>query len=155
MKKSFLLLLLLLTGTATAVAQHRGGAGIGPRIGVYTHAGGDGAIFGIGGSFRYSFTDNWRIEPAAVALCREGCSVDISCDVHYLLRMTDTWHLFPMAGIGANDLFGWSCGIDLGLGTDIALSRRWDLSGGLRWMIQTARWHRNPVVVQLGTVYRF
>ena len=54
MKKT-LLAILILFSAFYASAQDRGSWGIGPKINLYTHTG-RGAVFGIGGYFRYSLT---------------------------------------------------------------------------------------------------
>lgn len=87
MKKIFLTAIIALFAVTAASAQYRGDWGVSPKIGIYTNAGADGAIFGIGAGGQYSFTDNWRIAPSIVALCKTGCSVDISADVQYLFNI--------------------------------------------------------------------
>lgn len=155
MKKSILTLLLLLGTSLSLSAQNKGDWGFGPRISIYTNAGAAGAISGVGGTIRYSITDNWRIEPSVTALCRDFCSVDVSTDLHYLFRPSDTCNLYPMVGLSANDIFGWSCGFHLGGGIDVAIARHWDLTTDIRWVIQTAEYHRNPIVLNFGLIYRF
>lgn len=155
MKKVILTLLLACAAVLPLSAQNKGDWGIGPRISIYTNAGAAGAISGVGATGRYSFTDNWRIEPSVTALCRDFCSVDLSVDVHYLFRACDVCSLYPQVGLSANDIFGWSCGIHLGCGTDVAIAHNWDLTADLRWVIQTARWHRNPIVLNFGLIRRF
>lgn len=162
MKKIFLTAIIALFAVTAASAQYRGDWGVSPKIGIYTNAGADGAIFGIGAGGQYSFTDNWRIAPSIVALCKTGCSVDISADVQYLFNIAPDWHIYPQAGLSANDLGGWSCGINLGGGADFSINRNWDVSAGFKWMIQTAKDYvpglikrRNPIVINIGATYRF
>ena len=137
MKKMFFAAIVALFAVTTVSAQTPGNWAVGPKIGIYTNAGAEGAIFGIGATGFYSFTDNWRVAPSIVALCKTGCSVDISADVQYLFNIAPDWHIYPQAGLSANDLFGWSCGINLGGGADFSVARNWDLSAGFKWMIQT------------------
>ena len=87
MKKIFLTVIVALLAVTTVSAQYKGDWGVGPKIGVYTNAGADGAIFGIGAAGQYSITDNWRVAPSILALCKTGCSVDISADVQYLFNI--------------------------------------------------------------------
>ncbi len=155
MKKLLLTVVAALAIGAAASAQTPGNWAVGPQLNVYTHAGGDGAILGIGAIGRYAFTDNWRIQPSITALCKDGCSVDIAADVQYLFGLTKGWKIYPQAGLSANDIGGWSCGIDLGAGTEFNLSRHWDLNAGFKWMIQTAKHHKNPIVVSVGAAYKF
>ena len=139
MKKIFLTVIVVLLAVTTVSAQYKGDWGVGPKIGVYTNAGADGAIFGIGAAGQYSITDNWRVAPSILALCKTGCSVDISADVQYLFNIAPDWHIYPLAGISANDIGDWSCGINLGGGADFSITRNWDVSAGFKWMIQTAK----------------
>lgn len=102
MKKT-LLAILILFSAFYASAQDRGSWGIGPKINLYTHTG-RGAVFGIGGYFRYSLTDALRLETGIVIPCKSECSVDIGCDAHYLFHITEQWSLFPTVGVNVNDL---------------------------------------------------
>ena len=97
MKKIFLTVIVVLLAVTTVSAQYKGDWGVGPKIGVYTNAGADGAIFGIGAAGQYSITDNWRVAPSILALCKTGCSVDISADVQYLFNIAPDWHIYPLA----------------------------------------------------------
>ena len=150
MKKIFLTVIVVLLAVTTVSAQYKGDWGVGPKIGVYTNAGADGAIFGIGAAGQYSITDNWRVAPSILALCKTGCSVDISADVQYLFNIAPDWHIYPLAGIS------------LGGGADFSITRNWDVSAGFKWMIQTAKDYvpgfvkrRNPIVINIGATYRF
>lgn len=155
MKKLLFTALAALFAFAGASAQEKGTWAVGPQIGIYTNTGADGAIFGVGALGRYRFTDNWRVQPALTALCEKGCSVDLSADVQYLLDVTESWYLYPQAGLSANDIGGWSCGFDLGVGTDLVLARHLDLTAGFKWMIQTAKYHKNPLIINVGIAFRF
>lgn len=155
MKKILFMAFVAVLATVTASAQDKGNWGVGPKMGIYTNTGASGAIFGIGAIGRYSVTDNWRLEPGITALFRKGCSVDINCDVQYLFDVADKWNVYPLAGLSANDIGGWSCGINLGGGADFEVAPNWDISAGLKWMIQTAKWHKNPIVFSLGAAYKF
>ena len=117
MKKIILLTIAALCAFTAVSAQDKGNWGVGPQIGIYTNTGADGAIFGIGATGRYSFTDTWRIQPSLTALCKSGCSVDIAADVQYLFEVASSWDVYPQAGLSANDIGGWSCGINLGART--------------------------------------
>lgn len=155
MKKILLLLLGAMFLTGAASAQDKGKWALGPQIGVYTNAGADGAIFGVGAVSRYSITDVWRLQPAVTFLCKKGCSVDVSADLQYLFRVTRFWKLYPQVGLSANDIGDWSCGINVGAGTDFSIARNWDLSAGFKWMIQTHKNWKNPVIINVGATYKF
>ncbi len=152
MKKIILAMVVALFAMTTVSAQEVGNWAIGPKIGLYTNT---GTIFSIGAIGRYSFTDNWRVEPAVAVLCKKGCSVDINADVQYLFKVADAWSVYPLAGISVNDIRGWSCGINLGGGADFSVADRWDITAGIKWMIQTAKHHSNPIIISLGATYKF
>lgn len=128
---------------------------VGPQIGVYTNTDTDGAVFGVGAIGRYDFSNHWRIQPAIMALCEKDCSVDISGDVQYLFRVARWWTVYPMVGVGGNDFNGWSFGVDLGVGTDFAIARRWDLFADFKWIVQTKSDRKNPIVINIGAAYKF
>ena len=154
MKKFILMAVVAVFALTTASAQDQGKWGVGPKVGVYTHTG-DDAIFSIGAAARYSFTDNWRIEPAIAAIFEDHCSVDISADVHYLFNVARQWKVYPLAGFGVNDFGSWSCSINLGAGTDFTLNKHWDFSAGLKWMVQTESGRKNPILISVGATYKF
>ena len=114
-----------------------------------------GAVFGIGGYFRYSLTDALRLEMGIVIPCKSECSVDIGCDAHYLFHITEQWSLFPTVGVNVNDLGKWSCGFDVGGGCDYRISRRWSTSLMLKYRFQTAMFARNPILISLGGTFTF
>lgn len=143
------------TRTETTNATERIRWGVGPKIGIYTHTGGDGAVFGIGASARYSISSHWRLEPALIALIEDDCSLDINCDLQYLFTVARWWSLYPQVGLSGNDIYGWSFGVNLGVGTDFTLTRRWDLTAGVKWLIQTADNHDNPFIINIGAIYKF
>ena len=89
------------------------------------------------------------------ALFKSGTSVDISADLHYVFDMTNEWKVYPLAGISANDIGSWSMGINFGAGTDYQIAENWDLTAGIKWMVQTAKWHKNPIIISFGGNYRF
>ncbi len=155
MKKFLLSAIIACFAIGAAGAQDRGSWAIGPRMGIYTHTGAEGAIFGIGAIGRYTFADHWRVEPGITALCEKGCSVDINADAQYLFSVARVWSVYPAIGVSANDIGGWSCGINIGAGTDFTIGRHWDVSAGFKWMLQTAEHHKNPIVITVGAAYKF
>ena len=85
----------------------------------------------------------------------KGCSVDINADVQYLFRVADAWSVYPLAGVSVNDIGGWSCGINVGGGADFSVAENWDITAGIKWMIQTAKFHPNPIIISVGATYKF
>ena len=152
--KKILLTTLMLMAAIGVSAQNKGTMAVGPKISLYTNTG-RGAIFGIGGYYRYNLTDPLRLETNLIVPCRSECSIDLNCNVQYLFEVADKWNIFPLVGLGVNDLGDWSCGVDLGAGTDYRITRHWSLSADLRWKIQTARFARNPIVLSIGTTFSF
>lgn len=155
MKKILLTAIVALFAVGAASAQDLGKWGIGPQVGIYTNTGADGAIFGLGVAGRYSFTDHWRIQPAVTALFKDNCSVDLSADMQYLFRVARFWTVYPQAGLSGNDFGDWSLAVNLGVGTDFAVARRWDVSAGFKWMVQTRKNHDNPILINIGATYKF
>ena len=73
MKKILLTAIVALFAVTAASAQDKGNWALGPRMNIYTNTG--DAVVGLGAFGRYSFTDNWRIEPSLMALLHSGCSI--------------------------------------------------------------------------------
>ena len=155
MKKILLTAIVAWFAIGAAAAQDRGNWAVGPRMSIYTHAGTEGAIFGIGAIGRYSISNHFRVEPALTALCEKGCSIDANADLQYQFRLARVWSIYPAVGLSANDIGGWSCGVNVGAGTDFTLGRHWDVSAGVKWMIQTADYHKDPLVITVGAAYKF
>ena len=156
MKKRLLTVATAIAALCTfgsAVAQERGNVGIGPRLGVYAHTGGE-PVYGIGAELRYNISDPVRIAPSLTWLFNSGCSVETACDVHLMLRTSRHWYLYPLAGVSVNDIRGWNFGINAGLGTDYAVGRHIDISAGVKWLIEVGN-RRNPIVAWAGTTFKF
>lgn len=155
MKKMFFAAIVALFAVTTVSAQTPGNWAVGPKIGVYTNTGADGAIFGIGASGRYSFTDNWRMEPSIYVLTEKDSSVDINFDAHYVFQIADWWGVFPQVGIVANDIKDWAVGMSVGAGFDFNVAHRWNISAGLKYEPMFDSDRSNPLVVYVGAAYRF
>lgn len=139
--------------TAVAVAQAPGNWALGPRMNIYTNTG--DAVIGIGAFGRYSFTDNWRVEPSLMALLHNGCSIDLSVDAQYLFHVGDGWSVYPSVGLTANEIGKWAAGLNIGAGFDVQIAYNWDLSAGLKWQAMFDDWRKNPVVLSIGASYKF
>lgn len=153
MKKLILSALVSLFAVTAVSAQESGNWAVGPRMNLYTNT--SDAIVGIGAFGRYSFTDNWRIEPSLMALLHRGCSLDISCDAQYVFHIGSGWHIYPAAGLTVNDIGRWAAGLNLGGGFDYEVARNWDISAGLKWQAMFDNLRPNPVVISLGASYKF
>lgn len=153
MKKIILTAIVALFIGTAASAQEPGKWSLGPRMNLYTNAG--DAIVGLGAYARYSFTDNWRIEPSLMALLHKGCSIDISVDAQYLFHVGDWWSVYPAVGFTANDMGKWAAGLNIGGGFDFKVARNWDVSAGLKWQPMFDKYRSNPVVISVGASFRF
>ena len=145
--------LYLLFAVTAASAQDKGNWALGPRMNIYTNTG--DAVVGLGAFGRYSFTDNWRIEPSLMALLHSGCSIDISVDAQYVFHLGEGWSVYPAVGFTANDIGKWAAGLNIGGGFDFEVARNWDLSAGLKWQPMFDDWRKNPVVISIGAAYKF
>ena len=96
MKKILLTAIVALFAVTAASAQDKGNWALGPRMNIYTNTG--DAVVGLGAFGRYSFTDNWRIEPSLTALLHSGCSIDISVDAQYVFHLGEGWSVYPAVG---------------------------------------------------------
>ena len=138
-----------------ASAQEAGDWTIAPKVNLYMHTGTD-LVFGVGTGMRYSITDDFRIEPSAIFMIDKHSSIEFSCDLHYIFTLVDNaWKLYPLVGLVANNIMGWSSGVNLGAGFDFVLSRDWDLTVQAKWQPMFAEYRKNPVALTLGASYRF
>ena len=104
MKKILLTAIVALFAVTAASAQDKGNWALGPRMNIYTNTG--DAVVGLGAFGRYSFTDNWRIEPSLTALLHSGdFEVARNWDLSAGLKwqpMFDDWRKNPVViSIGA------------------------------------------------------
>ena len=135
----------------TASAQEPGGWNLGPRLNIYTNTG--DTVLGVGAVGRYRFDDHWRLEPSVTALLHKGCSMDISCDAHYIFDMGIV-RLYPAAGITVNDIGKWAAGFNLGGGVDFNVANVVELTAALKWQAMVDE-RSNPVVLMVGANFNF
>ena len=162
MKKIFLTVIVVLLAVTTVSAQYKGDWGVGPKIGVYTNAGADGAIFGIGAAGQYSITDNWRVAPSILALCKPGL-----LGGYQRRRTIPVQHRPRLAYLSAGR---YQRQRHRRLVVRYQPQQRKELLdhpqlgrfGRFKWMIQTAKDYvpgfvkrRNPIVINIGATYRF
>ena len=136
----------------TASAQEPGGLTLGPRLGIYTNTG--DTVLGVGAVARYRFDSNLRLEPSITALLHKGCSVDISCDAHYVFDM-GVVRLYPAAGLTVNDIGKWAAGLNLGGGVDFDVANVVELTAALKWQAMFDDLRPNPVVLMIGANFNF
>ena len=150
MKKLFLLVIATMFAL-TASAQEPGGWNLGPRLNIYTNTG--DTVLGVGAVGRYRFDDHGRLEPSVTALLHKGCSMDISCDAHYIFDMGIV-RLYPAAGITVNDIGKWAAGFNLGGGVDFNVANVVELTAALKWQAMVDE-RSNPVVLMVGANFNF
>lgn len=153
MKKFILAIAIMLCSASIASAQDAGKWAIAPKMSIYTNTG--DAVIGLGVSGRYSFTDNWRIEPAIAALLHNHCSIDLSVDAQYLFHISDSWAVYPSIGFTGNEIGKWAFGMNVGAGCDFRVASNWDITAGLKWQPMFDDYRTNPVVIMIGGAYRF
>ena len=153
MKKIILEVIAALFVSTAASAPQAANWAVAPRLTMYTNTG--VAVVGLGAFARYSFDDNWRIEPSLTALLHSGCSIDLSCDAQYVFHIADQWDLYPAVGITANDIGRWAAGLNIGGGFDCKITNNWDISAGLKWQPMFDDVRKNPVVISIGAAYKF
>ena len=149
-------LFMLYAPSNSASAQSKGDFRFGIRASLYTRA----KAFGAGIYGNYSITDWLNVEPGVNIICKSHSSVDVYCDFQVPLVITNYWHVFPIVGvsvneIGSNSIRGWSCGLNLGLGASFAMGRHWIVNGQVKWMGQSAKNHKSPVIISAGIGYCF
>lgn len=149
-------IVLLCAAVFTAAAQEKGDFAIGLRNSLYTHTG-RGAKYGAEIYFRYNILDGLRIEPSVTYVCGRKCSLDISTDIHYTFGVGKRMWLYPIIGIGVNEINRWSANCNFGIGYDWSITHHWMLSVSMKYMLQSAdhSFLRNPIVPQVGIGYRF
>ncbi len=125
---------------------------VGPKVSIYARWQG---LAGVGAFARYGLTDNIRVEPAFVILCRKGAAVDISADVHYAFNLSDDFEIYPIAGLSFNKAYVASLGLNLGAGASYSISNRVSVHTDLKYMFESASRSRNPIIFSFGTGYRF
>lgn len=153
MKKILFTAIAALFVASTVSAQDAGKWAVGPRMNIYTNTG-DGVV-GLGAFARYSFTDNWRIEPSMMFLLHNHCSIDLSFDAQYVFHLSNDWKIYPSVGLTANEIGRWAAGLNIGGGFDFKVARDWDLTAGLKWQPMFDNLRTNPVTISIGACYRF
>ena len=148
--KRLLLLAVAALFAVTASAQEPGGWTLGPRLGIYTNT---DTVMGVGAVARYRFDSNLRLEPSITALLHKYCSLDISCDAHYVFDM-GVVRLYPAAGITVNDIGNWAAGFNLGGGVDFDVASVVELTAALKWQAMIDE-RSNPVVLMVGANFNF
>lgn len=140
----------LTTNKAEAQNAHEWVAG--PKVSIYARW---NAVAGVGAYARYGITNNLRVEPAFVVLCKKGYAVDLSADLQYAIYLPSNFEVYPMVGMSYNHTSKSSLGVNLGAGTSYSISNRVSVNTSIKYMLQTAAYVRNPIIFSFGMGYRF
>lgn len=83
-----------------AYAQEKGTFAVGAELGYGTSS--DVKTLGPGIKAQYNFTDNIRGELGATYWFKKDhiSSVDVYANAHYLLKLADSFKIYPLAGVG-------------------------------------------------------
>lgn len=94
--KKFLVLLIAMIAYGSASFAQKGQS----EAGVYFNYGTEMNI-GLGVKYRYSFTDNWRIESAFNYFFKHDyvSMWDLGANVHYLFPVAEAIKIYPLAGL--------------------------------------------------------
>ncbi len=152
--------ILFICATAhEAVAQQKGDWTLGARCSYYTHTGGQ-THFAVGAYVRCTPVNRLRIEPSVMVIFGPKSSVDLSAELHYTIPLSkkrDKFWLYPIVGVGTNELSRWSVSVNFGAGFDWFITHHWVFTGSFRYMLQTADHYyvKNPIVPQVSVGYKF
>lgn len=162
MKKILVLLVCLCAFATTSFAQ-KGESALGANLNY-----GSELNFGIGVKYRYSFTDNWRIEPTMNYYFKHDyvSMWDIGANMHYVIPVASNISVYPLAGLeyantklhsgewGENwkDVNDGQLAVNLGAGVDFKVASNIVIDLGLKYQI-IDNW--NQLVVNAGISFTF
>jgi len=153
--------------TSSVYAQEKGEMAIGGGLSVAT--GDDITNFGIGAKFQWNPINNLRLEPSFnYFFKKESVSMwDLSANVHYLLPVSETVTVYPLAGLGIQNAkahlgdYGLEgiglndsktdFAFNIGAGVDIQLAENW--IGNFEFKYKVSDFNR--AVFSLGVAYKF
>ncbi len=154
MKKVFLLFALLCAFTTASFAQ-QGDQSVGVRLNY-----GNDTNMGIGVNYRYTFTDNWRVEPAFdYYFENDGVSFwSLGANAHYLFPLANQVSIYPLAGLGYThakpkgiDGEG-KISINMGCGVDYRFASNITFNAEAKYMIID---NYNQLVISAGLAFSF
>lgn len=162
MKKILILLVGLCAFAATSFAQ-KGESMLGFNLNY-----GNELNLGIGAKYRYSFTDNWRIEPVLNYYFKHDylSMWDLGANMHYVVPVASTVSLYPLAGLeytnvklhtgdlgdGWRDVNDGQIAVNLGVGVDFKIASNMTVDLGVKYQIIND-W--NQLVVNAGISFAF
>ncbi len=134
------------------MAQGQGEWGVGAKVKTYSRLNG---ATGVGLFARYGLGSGFRLEPSLIIFTRSGMSVDISTDIHYPFNVSRGFEVYPIAGLSINDLGSFGLGLNVGAGAGYHITDRIHLDLGAKWAIQTQRGVNHPIIISIGSGYKF
>ena len=161
MKKILVFLVAVIACCTVSQAQQGQSA-----VGVYLNYGNETNV-GLGLKYRYSFNDNWRIEPAFDYYFKHDYVSfwDLGANVHYVFHPTEVVHIYPLAGLHyanatahmkdvalGDNVSDGKFGINLGAGVDFKVAAA--LTVGIEAKYQIVN-DFNQLVVSAGITYCF
>ena len=155
------MVVVMALSTVFLFAQEKGDMGVGVNLSYGTKSG--FSNFGIGAKFQYNIIDNLRIEPSATYfLKKDNVSMyDINANVHYLFGISDSFRLYPLAGVcllgtsvdwGGESASASDFGFNLGGGAEYMLTETFSLNFEIKYQI-VSDWNRP--VFSIGAAYKF
>lgn len=152
--KKFLVLLIAMVAYGSASFAQKGQS----EAGVYFNYGTEMNI-GLGVKYRYSFTDNWRIEPTFNYFFEnDGLSMwDLGANAHYVFPVAETINLYPLVGLNYANFHadGWNegrLGINVGAGADFKVSSSLAIGVEAKYQIIS---DFDQFVISAGITYSF
>ncbi|WP_294587814.1 porin family protein [uncultured Bacteroides sp.] len=161
--KKILVLLICLCAFATTTFAQRGESSLGANLNFSNERN-----IGIGVKYRYSFTDNWRIEPVFNYYFKHDyvSMWDLGANMHYVIPVASKISVYPLAGLEyANTKLHFSdlgeywkstndgqIAINLGAGVDFEIASNVTLDLGLKYQI-IDNW--NQLVFNAGISFAF
>lgn len=158
--QTLMVAILVVFASSPALAQEKGEMAVGGGLSVAT--GEDYTNFGIGAKFQWNPINNLRLEPSFNYFFKKDYHTiwDLSANVHYLFPVADKVTLYPLAGLGIQnvglDFAGFSdsetdVAFNIGAGVDIKLAENWMGNFEFKYKITDV----NRAVFSLGVAYKF
>lgn len=115
---------------------------------------------GLGLKFNWMMTDAFRLEPnVGIWFKNDGqSSFDFNVDVHYMVKISNRWRFYPIAGLTLSywdvDHYGsdTNFGVNLGAGIEADINQHWYLDFSFKYRLIS---DYDQAVLGLGVGYRF
>ena len=154
--KKVAILIAVLAMSMVASAQEKGDMAVGGNLVFGT--GDSYSNFGIGAKFQYNVIDPLRLEGSFTYFFEKDylSMWDLSVNAHYLFRITDSFNVYPLAGLG---ILGASSGpfsstdfaFNIGGGADYKITDNLILNAELKYKFSDL----NRFLISAGVTYLF